>query len=186
MLCNGNTCTIFIFTLCNHFVFCLFIVVLLSLILLFQNMALLVIQRNYSAATHCQITVQEKASLLFLGSSFLLLQVSRINNISVVSCPFGCIYSTCCVVYFFFFYIFVVCTCLFCRGSGRLQHELRPSAAWTQHPGGNACSCLYLVGKPLTQTQQLCLFKWWEIATRWLSWCINYLITARVLLDIYK
>lgn len=48
--------------------------------------------------------------------------------------------------------MFVVCVFV-CRSNGRLQHELRPSAAWTQHPCGNTGSCLHLVWRHLnTQT----------------------------------
>lgn len=42
-------------------------------------------------------------------------------------------------------FTFLWCVCM-CRGYGRLQHELRPSAAWTQHPCGNTGSRLHLVG----------------------------------------
>lgn len=44
-----------------------------------------------------------------------------------------------------------VCVCVY-RRNVRLQHELRSSTARTQHPCGNADSCLYLVWQHSSHT----------------------------------
>lgn len=143
----------------------------------FQSTVSLVIQLGCSVATLCQIIPLGKTSLQYLGFSSLLLQVSRSSTTSFRFLYFtqkenprigkACKHSNpayhsllhmqckneVCVDKHLVYILWFAHLCVCCRGYGRLQHELRPSATWTQHPRGNTSSCLHLVRQPPKSTK---------------------------------